>query len=120
MAHPTESPYFRLRQAGDVAVFEVQVRELRQPSAAQDFGAAVQQAIDAGTTRKVLLDLSDTEYLCSTAFAVLFGLGKSLQEAGGALRLCGLHRDVQIGANIIGLGRYVPCFDTEHAALADF
>lgn len=118
MAQDSSSPYFDVHTAGDVVVLTSVARELRQPTAAQEFGEDARRLIDASGQPKTVLDLTATQYLCSTGFAVLLNLGKHVQDAGGQLALCGLHRDVQIGANILGLSRYVPTYDDQRSALA--
>src|SRR5262245_64438855 len=94
-----DSPYFHLRQADDVAVIEVQVREIRQPASAQEFGSDVALALQQCGAKRVLIDLRDTEYLGSTAFATLLNLARNLRNEGGVLKLSGLHPDVHVGGN---------------------
>lgn len=119
MAHD-DSPHFRLKHAGDVAVVEIRSRELRHPPEAMQFSEDVSLALERDGARKVLIDFTHNDYLCSTAFATLLNLSRELQKRGGTLKLCCLHPDVLRGANIIGLGRVVEIYDDEKAALDSF
>ena len=55
------------------------------------------------THRRIVLDLSQTHYLSSTAFAVLLGFAKKVEAAGGHLKIAGMQPDVLVGANILGV-----------------
>ncbi len=74
----------------------------------------------ATSARKVLIDFTQNDYLCSTAFATLLNLARDVQQRGGILKVCCFHPDVLLGANIIGLGRIVPIFDDQKSALNSF
>ena len=99
------SPYFLLSDQDGIAVARVDVVEIRHPTPAHEFAADVFALVDRDGYRKLLLDLGAVRYLSSTAFAVLLTLARRVQEAGGQLKICNLHPDVEVGANIIGLGR---------------
>lgn len=109
-----------VRDVGGVAVARVLDEEIRQPAAAADLGADLGRLAGEGGPRRVVVDLGRARYLCSSAFAVLVNFARKVEASGGAVRLCGLHPDVAVGANIIGLGRVVPIHDDRDAALASF
>ncbi len=111
---------FDLERAGDVAVFRVRVKEMRHPQSAQQFGTEVRAALQAAGLKNALIDLKPVEYVGSTAFATLLNLSKSVSAGGGSLKICGLHPDVLVGANILGLGKAVEIFDNRQSALASF
>lgn len=117
----TESfAYFDLAHKNDVAILRTEVPELRQPHAAQEFGTEAGGVLQSDKPMHVLINLHETEYLCSTAYAVLLGLAKLVGDYGGVLKICGMHPDVLFGANIIGLGRAVEIHPDEPTALASF
>jgi anti-anti-sigma factor len=119
MADPAYS-YFDVKHHDDVAILRAKVHEIRHPPAAREFGAEVESFLERDDARRLLIDLYRTEYLGSTAFATLITLARKLAADGGALKLCGLHPDVLVGANIIGLGRIVEVHPDEASALAAF
>ena len=120
MTQGESPPTFELKVVREVAVVEIQARELRHPPEAMQFGEDLALALEAGGHKRVLIDFTKNDYLCSTAFAVVLNLAKDLQESGGMLKLCCLHPDVLRGANIIGLGRVVEIYDDERDALKSF
>jgi stage II sporulation protein AA (anti-sigma F factor antagonist) len=115
-----DSPYFRAKQSGDVAVARVDGPEIRHPTPASELSADVFKLVDPGGIRKVLLNMREVRYLSSTAFASLLNLSRRVQGAGGILKICELHPDVQVGANIIGLGRIIDTYGSESEALESF
>lgn len=120
MAPDAPSPYFETSAHGDIVVARLDVPEIRHPTPAQEFGADVLALMDRDGYRKILLDLGPVRYLSSTGFAVLVGLAKRISEAGGTLKICNIHPDVEVGANIIGLGRVVETYADEAEALRSF
>ena len=56
--------------------------------------------------------------LSSTAFAMLLNFAKKITTLGGTLKLCEMDPEVRIGADIIGLGRFVPIVTEESVAVA--
>lgn len=120
MASDSSSPYFETALRGDVVVAYLDVPEIRHPTPAQEFGADVYALVDRDGHRKILLDLSPVRYMSSTGFAVLVNLGKRVSEAGGTLKICNMHPDVQVGANIIGLGRIIETYADESEALRSY
>lgn len=120
MSSESSSPYFETRQKGDVVVAYVDMPEIRHPTPAQEFGSDVYALVDRDGHSKILLDMGPVRYMSSTGFAVLVGLAKRLAEKGATIKICNLHPDVQIGANIIGLGQIVETYPDESEAIASF
>lgn len=120
MAPDSSSPYFETSLRGDVVVAYVDAPEIRHPTPAQEFGADAYALLDRDGHRKILLDLTPVRYMSSTGFAVLVNLAKRIADAGGAIKICNMHPDVQVGANIIGLGRVVETYASESEALQSF
>jgi len=120
MGWDESSPYFQWKLKDNVAVAYVDVPEIRHPTPAQEFGADVFALFDRGGHKDILLDLTPVRYISSTGYAVLVGLAKRIGEAGGRIKVCGLHPDVQVGANIIGLGRVVETYAEQDEAVRSF
>lgn len=112
--------YFELDSKDGVALIRVLAREMRHPQSAQQFGSEVRAALQSLGLKNAVIDLKNVEYVGSTAFATLLTLGKAIAAQGGALKICDLHPDVQVGANILGLGKAVEIFDSRHDALKSF
>src|SRR5262249_53786205 len=114
------SPYFSAKQRGGVLVVFAHGPEIRHPEPASEFGADLLKLVEKHGHKAILIDLTKMRYLSSTRFTVLLRTADNIQAAGGRLKICGLHPDVAIGANIIGLGRLVDIFPDEDEALASF
>lgn len=112
--------FFDLHQDNGVAVLRMQVRELRHPQAAQQFGAEVRTALQSSGQKNVVVDMQPVEYVGSTAFATLLNLAKQINADGGKLKICDLHPDVSVGANILGLGKAIEIFDDRRSAVQSF
>ncbi len=120
MTPDTSSAYFLVKQKGDAIVTYVDVPEIRHPTPAQEFGADVFALVERDGHKNILLDLGSVRYMSSTGFAVLVNLAKRISEANGRLKICNLHPDVQVGANIIGLGRMIETYADEDEAIQSF
>lgn len=116
----TSSPYFETILHDDVVIARVDVPEIRHPTPAQEFGADAFALLERDGHKKILLDLGPVRYMSSTGFAVLVNLAKRIRDAGGKLKICNIHPDVEVGANIIGLGRIVETYADESEALQSF
>ncbi len=117
---PPEFELLALNMVGDVAVAQLTTHELRFPSQAQALSYELGLVASQDWAAKTLIDLSRVHYIGSTAYAVLAGVVKRAAELGHAVKLCGMSRDVRIGADIIGLDRLVDIRATEAEALAAF
>lgn len=115
-----ESAYFDVDQVGQVTVLHVLGPEIRHPSQASQLSVDALRLVTEGGCRKLLLNMGKVRYLSSTGFATLINLTRKAQEAGGVVKLCNLHKDVEVGANIIGLHRIVETHATEREGLASF
>ncbi len=113
-----ESPHVRAETVEHVVVLTLLVPEIRTPIMAASVGRDLGELADRIGPRNYVLNLKQTRYMSSTAFAMLFSFAKKITGSGGALKLCELDPDVRIGADIIGLGRFVPIIGEEAVAIA--
>jgi anti-sigma B factor antagonist len=74
----------------------------------------------AGSTPRVIVDLSDVELVGSAFTARLIALNKRMRAAGGRLVLCGLCPFVRDTFRGSRLDRVFEVADDEQAALASF
>ena len=116
----SKSDLFRTADHGGVTVVEPYGPEIRHPESASDFRDDVLRLVEQDGRKAILIDLRHVKYFSSTGFASLLGLGERIKAAGGVLKLCNIHPDVAIGANIIGLGRIIETFPSEHEAIESF
>jgi anti-sigma B factor antagonist len=72
-----------------------------------------------GGANHLVIDLSGTEYLDSTAMGVLVGVLRRVGESGGWVRLVGLKPRIRRLFQITRLDQILPIFETEEEALAD-
>ena len=113
------TPHIGLDHEGDIAIARVLSREIRHPGPAVEMGEQLASLLDRGHTR-LLINFEDNRYLCSTAFASLLNVARKAQAAGGQLKACCIDPEVQVGAEILGLGRFIEIYETERAALDAF
>jgi anti-sigma B factor antagonist len=115
-----ESPHVRAETVDDVVVLTLLVPEIRTPIMAASVGKDLGEMVDRIGPARYVLNLRRTKYMSSTAFAVMLNFTKRVSTAGGVLRLCEMDPEVRIGADIIGLGRFVPILGDESTAIAMF
>ena len=67
---------------------------------------------------RVLLDMSDTQYIDSSAIGWMIGTSKHLKDGGGSLVVYGVQPAVRQVLDLLKVGRVVPIVEDEDAALA--
>ena len=65
---------------------------------------------------RVLLDLTATQYIDSSAIGWLIGTSKQLKDGGGTLVVYGVQPAVRQVLDLLKVGRVVPLVEDEHAA----
>ncbi|AGA31005.1 STAS domain-containing protein [Singulisphaera acidiphila] len=104
----------------EVAVVEIVSKDLRGPDLALELGAELTTVAGQEWAKQLLLNFRHVRFLSSTGFAVLAKLLNDAKATGQEVKLCELDPDVRIGADIIGLSKYVDIHDHESAALKAF
>jgi anti-anti-sigma factor len=120
MAGDQVSQYFDVSDEGEVTLLEVIGPEIRHPTPAAEFAADALRLIQQEQLKRVVINLHQVEYMSSTGFATLINLARKAEELGCEVKLCAIHPEAEVGANIIGLPRIVPTFATEDEAIASF
>ena len=80
----------------------------------------VQQAVDnllGGGVRYVILELTEVNFVDSSALAVMVRSMKHCRERGGELILCGMRQPVRIIFELTRMDKAFRIFDSEAAAL---
>jgi anti-anti-sigma factor len=102
------------RQISDQVVFLVSGR--MDAENAPQFEQQCRASIDEGLTGLVV-DLGELSYISSMGLRSFVSLGKTLQDKGGALRICCLNGLVKQVFDITGLVRSFPVYESVEAAL---
>lgn len=84
---------------------------------APDLKSAITDGIDAGS-EKVVVDLSKTTFLDSTALGVLIGAVKRLRANGGSLTIVNTDENIAKTFEITGLDQIFSIHTTRDAAVA--
>jgi anti-anti-sigma factor len=113
-----QSPHFRAETVDDVIVLSLLEPEIRTPIMAASVGKDLRALVDQLGAQRYVLNLKRTKYMSSTSFAMILNLAKTITAQGGTLKLCEMDPEVRIGADIIGLGRFVPIVAEESVAIA--
>jgi anti-anti-sigma factor len=113
-----ESPHFRAETVNEVIVVSLLEPEIRTPIMAASVGKDLRALVDQIGAQRYVLNLKRTKYMSSTSFAMLLNFAKKITTLGGTLKLCEMDPEVRIGADIIGLGRFVPIVAEESVAIA--
>lgn len=112
--------YLQTSMVNDVAVVELTAKDLRGPEAAVELGAELNAVAAQDWAKKLLVNFRHVRYLSSTGFAVLVKLLTQADARNQQIKFCEMDPDVRIGADIIGLTKYVELHDTESSALHAF
>lgn len=77
----------------------------------------VYQEIPKEAKKKIIIDLSQSNYINSAGIAALIGMLNRVSEEGGSLKLTGLNRHFRKILDTVGLTDYIPVFETIEEAL---
>jgi anti-anti-sigma factor len=112
-------PLMQWSQENGVTVVEILSREIQERDAAAALGQQLRSLLLSGE-KLLLLDFGRTRLMSSTAFGALLIFRKQVAAAQGELRICSMDADVRFGADVCGLGRFIPIHDDKASALAAF
>jgi anti-sigma B factor antagonist len=110
--------YIQTSMVDDVAVVEIVAKDLR--GAALELGAELTAVAAQEWAKRLLINFRHVRYLSSTGFAVLLKLLNQANASDQQVKFCAMDPDIRIGADIIGLAKYVEIHDTESSALKAF
>ena len=112
--------HIRLTMLKDVVHVEVVSNDLQGPELAQQLGAELTTVAGQEWAKRLLVDFSKVHHLSSTGFAVLVKLVNQVNGLGHKVKFCSMDPNVKLGADIIGLAKFVEIHDDENAALRAF
>jgi anti-anti-sigma factor len=120
MAAAPDFQHIRMSRVKDIVVIEIISQDLQGPAAARELGDELATVSAQDWAKQLLLNFQRINYLSSTGFAVLFKLFSTFKAKGGELKLCNLDPGIRLGAEIVGLDKFVEIYDSEAKALASF
>ena len=112
-------PLVQWSRAGRVAVVEILSQEIQERDAAGALGKQLRSLLLSGE-KLLLLDFGRTRLMSSTAIGALLIFCQEVEAANGVLRICSMNAAVRFGADVCGLGRFIPIHDDKPSALAAF
>ncbi len=112
-------PLVQWSRVDGVAVVEILSRQIQDRDVAGAIGNELRSLLLSGEIR-LLLDFGRTRLMSSSAFGALLIFAKHVAAAEGELRICSMDPAVRFGANVCGLGRFVPIHADKPSALAAF
>lgn len=115
-----EFQHIRLSMIGDVVLVEVLSRDLQGPELARELQSELGTLVGQDWAKKMALDFGLTRYLSSTGFGALVDFINKAHKAGKEVKLCNFDPAVRLGADIIGMGKFVEILDTRNEAVKAF
>ena len=120
MSSTQDFQHLRLSRVKDIVVVEIVSKDLQGPAAARELGAELSLVSAQDWAKRIVLNCHCINYLSSTGFAVLFQLAKRVTAQGGQVAVSNMEPGLRLGAEIVGLDKVVPIYDSEAAAIASF
>src|SRR5215467_11205388 len=83
-----------VEEVNDVTVARFTDKKILDESNIQIIGNQLFSLVDEDHRDKIVLDLTNVEYLSSAALGKLITMDKKVKAAGGKLRLCNIRKDI--------------------------
>jgi anti-sigma B factor antagonist len=116
----TDFQHIRMSMVKDVAVVEIQTKEVHGTKPAQELGAELAKVAAQEWARRLIVNFRRVGFLSSTGFAVLFKLVTHAKAEGREVKFCAMDPGVRLGAEIIGLDKIAEIHENESSALVAF
>jgi anti-anti-sigma factor len=120
MSSTSDFQHVRLSRVKDIVVVEIVSKDLQGPTAARELGAELSLVSAQDWAKRIVLNFHGINYLSSTGFAVVFKLASRVTSLGGQVAVSNMDSGLRLGAEIVGLDKVVPIYDSEAAAIASF
>lgn len=111
--------YIHVKTVYDVAVVRLKTKRV-DPQNFEQVAQELYALVDRDEHKRILLCLTDVEYVYSTALVRLQTFEKKVQEAGGELRLCNLEPAVSELFEVTHLDKVFDIRQDERTALDAF
>jgi anti-anti-sigma factor len=120
MSSTPDFQHLRLSRVKDIVIVEIVSNDLQGPAPARELGAELSLVSAQDWAKRLVLNFHRINYLSSTGFAVLFKLVSRVTAVGGQVAVSNMEPGLRLGAEIVGLDKVVPIYDSEAAAIASF
>ena len=111
---------FKLHSVGDISVIEITVRALDATSRVDELGKELFELVDRRGHKKIIVDLSNVQFLASAAMGVMVTLRHKIEYHKGRLAICGLPGQLHQVFKFAKLDTVFTFYDTRDEALAAF
>ncbi len=101
----------------DVAVVEIREKAL-DASNSESFKKSVAETLEG--FQKVIIDLSRVEFIDSSGCGALLSCLRQMGDRKGALRICGVQKNVQRLFELVRMNRIIDIFPTKEDAIKNF
>ncbi|MSO56456.1 MAG: anti-sigma factor antagonist [Acidobacteria bacterium] len=105
-------------RSGDVVIIHVTPARLMHPSL-KEFSASVTAELTGGS-RKLVIDLSQVEYLDSAAIGCLMDIYRRAIAEGAAVKLSGVQKRVETMLTLTGANQFLEMYADAPAAVQSF
>ena len=105
-------------RSGDVVIIHAAPARLMHPSLGE-FSTSVKGHITGGE-RKLVIDLSQVEYLDSAAIGCLMDLYRQATQAKATLKLAAVQRRVETMLTLVGANQFMDIYQDAAAAVKSF
>jgi anti-anti-sigma factor len=117
----SEFQHIRLSMLNDdIILVELLTRDLQGPTFARQFGAELREVVQKDSANRLLVNFRRVRRLCSTGFAVLFGVVRQVKETGRQIKFCGMTPELKLGADVVGLTKVAEIVDDQETAVREF
>jgi anti-sigma B factor antagonist len=116
----TKDGLLKWKAVGDVAVFTFTRGRIRDELEVLKKLDGLGKYINFEQGRKIILDLSNMEYLSSAGVGILIGLLKKSKGRDGAFKLCSLQEPLRELFDLLRLNNIFEVYSTLDAAVASF
>jgi anti-sigma B factor antagonist len=106
-----------IEEVGDVTVAKFIDKKILDETNIQIIGNQLFGLIDEDARTKIILDISNVEYLSSAALGKLITMDKKVKGAKGKLRLCSIRPDIYEVFAITKLNKLFDIYDNQEKAL---
>jgi anti-anti-sigma factor len=112
--------HLRLKRDDDIMLVELTCSDVQGPERSKEFCAELLAVASQEWGKPLLLNLHRACYFSSMGLAAIFKMVKQAKEHERPVKICNIHPDVRVGAELVGLHRVVEIYDSEEAALKSF
>jgi len=107
-------------EAGDVTIARLRDQRISDGEELRLLSQELTALVDLESRNKLLINLGAVEYLSSSAIGAFIMARKKARLAGGVVRLCNLHPDIQTMFSITQMDQLFDIMSSEEDALNAF